>query len=125
MSTEANKAIVRRFFEEAFEQGNLAVLDEILAPNSVSSGPNALPGMPTGPEGAKMTITMYRNAFPHLHFTIDEQVAEGNTVVTRWSSRGTNAGEGGGMPETGRPGTGVGVGVARSEPGQRVEWWGT
>jgi predicted ester cyclase len=125
MSTEANKAIVRRFFEEAFEQGNLAVLDEILAPNSVSSGPNALPGMPTGPEGAKMTITMYRNAFPDLHFTIDEQVAEGNTVVTRWSSRGTNTGELAGMPATGKPTTVVGVGIDRIEHGKIVESWGT
>ena len=124
MSTEANKVIVRRFFEEAFEQGNLAVLDEILAPNSVSSGPNALPGMPTGPEGAKMTITMYRNAFPDLHFTIDEQIAEGNTVVTRWAAHGTHNGELAGVPATGKQATVVGMGVDRIENGKIVESWG-
>ncbi|MEJ2377060.1 MAG: hypothetical protein P8Y71_17170, partial [Pseudolabrys sp.] len=63
MSTEANKAIIRRLFEEAFGQGNLTVLDEIIAPNQVNGGPGALPGMPSGPEGTKMLITAYRNAF--------------------------------------------------------------
>jgi ketosteroid isomerase-like protein len=48
MSTEVNKAIVRRFFKEAFEQGDLAVLDQILAPNQVNSRPGTMPGMPTG-----------------------------------------------------------------------------
>jgi len=72
MSTEANKATIRRFLVEAFGQGNLAVLDEIVAPNHVDTGPGALPGMPSGPEGVKMLITNYRNAFPDLHYTIDE-----------------------------------------------------
>jgi predicted ester cyclase len=79
MSTEANKAIIRCLFEEAFGQGNLAVLDEITAPNQVNGSPGSLPGIPSGPEGTKMLITAYRNAFPDLHFTIDEQIAEGNT----------------------------------------------
>ena len=76
MSTETNKSIVRRLFKEAFEQGNLAVLDEIIAPDQINGGPGALPGMPSGPEGSKMLISAYRNAFPDLHFTIDEQIAE-------------------------------------------------
>lgn len=124
MSTEANKAIARRFLEEAFGQGNLAVVDEIIAPNQANGGPGALPGMPSGPEGAKMLITAYRNAFPNLHFTIDEQVAEGNTVVTRWTARGTNTGELAGMPVTGMPATVVGVGVDHIENGKIVESWG-
>ena len=124
MSTEANKAIARRFLEEAFGQGNLAVVDEIIAPNQANGGPGALPGMPSGPEGAKMLITNYRNAFPDLRFTIDEQVAEGNTVVTRWTAHGTNTGELAGMPATGKPATVVGVGVDRIENGKIVESWG-
>jgi steroid delta-isomerase-like uncharacterized protein len=124
MSTEANKAIIRRLFEEAFEQGNLAVLDEIIAPNQVNGGPSALPGMPSGPEGNKMLITAYRNAFPDLHFTIDEQIAEGNTVVTRWTAHGTHKGELAGLPPTGKPATVVGLGVDRVENGKIVESWG-
>lgn len=124
MSTESNKAIIRRLFKEAFEQGNLAMLDEIIAPNQVNGGPGALPEMPSGPEGTKMLITAYRNAFPDLHFTIDEQIAEGNTVVTRWTAHGTHQGELAGLPATGKPAAVVGLGVDRVENGKIVESWG-
>jgi steroid delta-isomerase-like uncharacterized protein len=124
MSTEANKTIARRLLEEAFSQGNLAVLDEIIAPDQANGGPGALPGMPSGPEGVRMLVTTYRTAFPDLHFTIDEQIAEGNTVVTRWTGRGTHNGELAGMPATGRPTTVVGVVVDRVENGKIVESWG-
>jgi steroid delta-isomerase-like uncharacterized protein len=124
MSTEANKAIIRRLFEEAFGQGNLAVLDEIIAPDQVNRGPGALPGMPSGPEGSKMLITAYRNAFPDLHFTIDQQIAEGDTIVTRWTAHGTHNGEFAGIPPTGKTATVVGMGVDRVENGKIVESWG-
>ena len=124
MSTEANKAVIRRFLMEAFGQGNLAVVDEIVASNQVSAGPSALPGIPPGPEGNKMLITAYRNAFPDIHFTIDEQIAEGNTVVTRWTAHGTHNGELAGLPPTGKPATVVGIGVDRVENGKIVESWG-
>ena len=100
------------------------MLDEIISPNHVDGGPGALPGIPSGPEGTKMLITAYRNAFPDIHFTIDEQVAEGNTVVTRWTGQGTHNGELAGMPATGMPATVVGVGVDRIENGKIVESWG-
>jgi steroid delta-isomerase-like uncharacterized protein len=124
MPTETNKAIIRRFFEEAFGKGNLAVVDEIVAPDQVNGGPGALPGMPNGPEGSKMLIKAYRNAFPDLHFTIDEQIVEGNTVVTRWSAHGTHTGELAGIPATGKRTTVVGLGVDRVENGKIVESWG-
>jgi steroid delta-isomerase-like uncharacterized protein len=124
MSTEQNKAIVRRIFEEAFGQGNLAVLDEIIAPDQVNGGPGALPEMPPGPEGNKMLITAYRNAFPDLHFTVDEQIAEGNMVVTRWTAHGTHNGELAGIPPTGKRATVVGMGVDRVENGKIVASWG-
>ena len=124
MSTETNKAIVRRFIVEAFSDGNLAVLDEIVAPDQVNGGPGALPGIPPGPEGNKMLITNYRNAFPDLRFTIDEQIAEGNTVVTRWTAHGTHSGEFAGIPPTGKPATVVGMGVDRIENGKIVASWG-
>ena len=59
MSTESNKAIARRFLEEVFGQGKLAVADEIVALDHVDHGPGALPGMPPGPEGSKMLVTVY------------------------------------------------------------------
>ena len=124
MSTEQNKAIARRFLEEVFGQGKLAVADEIVAPDHVDHGPSTLPGMPTGPEGSKMVVTIYRNAFPDIHFTIDEQIAEGDKVVTRWTGRGTHKGELAGIPATGKSATVTGVGVDRIVNGKIVESWG-
>jgi len=124
MSTEQNKAISRRFLVEVFGQGKLSVADEIVAADHVDHGPSTLPGMPTGPEGSKMVVTIYRNAFPDIHFTIDEQIAEGDKVVTRWTGRGTHKGELAGIPATGKSATVTGVGVDRIVNGKIVESWG-
>ena len=124
MSTEANKAISRRFLEEIFGQGKLAVADEIIAPNHVDSGPGTLPGLPPGPEGSKQFVTVYRNAFPDVQFTIDEQIAEGDKVVTRWTAHGTHQGELAGIPPTGKSSTVTGMGVDRIMNGKIVESWG-
>ncbi len=98
MLSETNKTVSRRFFEEVFGKGKLNVLDEIIAKDHVNSGPGALPELPTGPEGTKKLVTVYRNAFPDVHFTIDEQIAEGDKVVTRWTADGTHQGRTGGHP---------------------------
>ena len=124
MSTESNKAIARRFLEEVFGQGKLAVADEIVAPDHVDHGPGALPGMPPGPEGSKMLVMGYRNAFPDIHFKIDEQIAEGDKVVTRWTGHGTHKGELAGIPATGKSATVTGMGVDRIVNGKIVESWG-
>ena len=124
MSTEANKAIARRFFDEIFGQGKLAVIDEIVAPGHVDTGPGSFPGLPPGPEGSKMFVTAYRNAFPDVHFTIDEQVAEGDKVVTRWTAHGTHKGDLAGMPPTGKAATVTGITINRIAGGKIVESWG-
>jgi predicted ester cyclase len=124
MSTEANKAISRRFLKEIFSQGNLAVADEIIAPGHVNSGPGTLPGLPPGPEGSKQLITVYRNAFPDVQFTLDEQIAEGDKVVTRFTAHGTHKGELAGIPPTGKSSTVTGMSVDRIVNGKIVESWG-
>ena len=124
MSIESNKAVARRFLEEVFGQGNLAVADEIVAPDHVDHGPGTPPGLPSGPEGTKMFVTVYRNAFPDIRFTIDEQVAEGDKVVTRWTGSGTHKGELAGIPPTGKSATVTGIGVDRIVNGKIVESWG-
>ena len=124
MLSETNKTVSRRFFDEVFSKGKLNVLDEIVAKDHVNKGPGTLPGLPTGPEGAKQLITVYRNAFPDLHFTIDEQIAEGDKVVTRWTAHGTNKGELLGMPATDRSSTVTGMAVDRIANGKIAESWG-
>ena len=124
MSSETNKTVSRRFFEEVFGKGNLNVLDEIIAKDQVNSGPGTLPGLPNGPEGAKQLVTVYRNAFPDVRFTIDEQIAEGEKVVTRWTAHGTHRGELQGIPATGKSSTVTGIAVDRIVNGKIAESWG-
>src|SRR3990172_9262709 len=124
MSTDTNKIVSRRFLKEIFGQGKLTVAGEIIAPNHVNSGPGALPGLPPGPEGSKQIVMVYRNAFPDIQFTIDEQIAEGDKVVTRWSAHGTHKGELAGIPPTGKSSTVTGMGVDRIVNGKIVERWG-
>ena len=123
--SEANKAISRRFIEEAFTKGNLAVLDEIVAPGHTNSGPGSIPGLPPGPEGSKQIVSVYRNAFPDLKLTVNDVIAEGDKVVTRWTGTGTHKGElPGGIPATGKTSTVTGMGIDRIVNGKIVESWG-
>jgi steroid delta-isomerase-like uncharacterized protein len=97
---QENKATARRFYEELFNQGKLDAAEEIVTPDFVLHDPN-IPEEPRGPEGLKQFVTMYRNVFPDLNFTIEEQIAEGEKVGTRWVARGTHQGELMGIAPTG------------------------
>lgn len=122
MSTVENKGIMRRYFEEGWNGGNLAVLDEIVAADYVNHNP-FVPGLPAGPEGLKPILAGFRAAFPDLHFDIVGQVAEGDKVVTRWMMRGTHQGEFMGIPATGRMVAAGGVQIERIVDGRIVEHW--
>ncbi len=101
MSTEeANKASFRRAYEELFNQGNLSLVEELVAPDFLNHA--APPGSNRGPESMRQLIRMLRTAFPDLHFTIEELVAEGDTVAGRVIMSGTHQGTFQGMPPTGR-----------------------
>ncbi|HKF80330.1 MAG TPA: ester cyclase [Thermoleophilaceae bacterium] len=120
--SEQNKAVARTFFE-VFETGELDRLDDMVAADAVDHDPYN-PHGDEGLEGMKKTVTMYREAFPDLSFTIDDQIAEGDKVVTRWTGRGTHQGELMGAPATGRTSTVIGIGIDRFEDGMIVEAWG-
>jgi steroid delta-isomerase-like uncharacterized protein len=124
MSAESNKAQSRRFFDEAFGQGKMEVINEIYDTHHVNRGPGSMPGLPDGPEGMRQYVSYYRNAFPDTHFTIDEQIAEGDRVVTRWTAHGTHKGELPGIPVTGKAATVSGMTVDRFANGKIVESWG-
>jgi steroid delta-isomerase-like uncharacterized protein len=103
MSTteETNKAQFRRTYEEMFNQGNLANVDELIAPDCINH--EVPPGMNNrGPESMCQVVTMLRTAFPDLHFTIEELVAEGDTVAARVTLSGTHQGPFIGIAPTGR-----------------------
>jgi steroid delta-isomerase-like uncharacterized protein len=121
MSAEDNKTLVRRVYEEIINKGNLNLADEAFASDYVYRSP----GSPElrGPEGFKQLITMYRNAFPDLHLDLDNLIAEGDTVVSRWTARGTHKGELMGIPPTGKQVTVTGVVISRFAGGKAVEDW--
>jgi predicted ester cyclase len=96
---EENKAIFRRVIDEVFNNKDMSVLPELVSPNYVYHGAF---GDAKGSEGLSEIISAYHNAFPDIHATIDEMVAEGNTVACRISIQGTFKGEMMGMAPTGR-----------------------
>ncbi len=96
MTIEENKALARRWFTEGWNKGNTAVADEIFAPHFL------LNGVEVGPEGPKRNVTRTRTGFPDVTFTIEEQVADADRVVTRWTARGTHLGNFDTIPPTGR-----------------------
>jgi steroid delta-isomerase-like uncharacterized protein len=124
MSSETNKTVSRRFFEEVFSKGKLNLLDELITTDHVNNGPGNPPELPTGIEGTKQLVTLYRNAFPDLRFTVDEQIAEGDKVVTRWTGQGTHKGELLGIPATGKSSTVTGIIIDRLVNGKIAESWG-
>ena len=100
MSTEENKARERRFIEEIVNKGNMAVAPELVAEDFVELDP--LPGQQPGREGLIDIIAMIRTAFPDLHWTIEELVAEGDKVASYNVWRGTHQGVFLGIPPTGK-----------------------
>jgi predicted SnoaL-like aldol condensation-catalyzing enzyme len=91
MSIETNKAIVKRFFEEVFNKRNLALAEEFIAPTYTN---HSSPIQISGPQGAKRTIAAELEAFPDLHTTIEDILAEGDKVVVRCTDRFTNQPDG-------------------------------
>jgi steroid delta-isomerase-like uncharacterized protein len=114
-----HNAVVRRFIEQAFNTGDLAIIDELVTRDYV------LHGVPDvrGPEGMKHFVTMYRTAFPDYVCTVEDQIAEGDKVVTRWTMHGTQQGELMGIPPTSKHVTLPGVVIDRIVNGQFVETW--
>ena len=122
MSTEENKALARRVLEEMFNKGNSDVADELLASDYVDHDP-AMPEDIRSPEGFKQYVGAYRSAFSDLHVEIEDQIAEGDKVVTRWTGNGTHDGELSGIAPTGNRVTLPGMEIVRISGGKLVEGW--
>jgi steroid delta-isomerase-like uncharacterized protein len=122
MSAEQNKVIMRRYFEEAWNKGFLELLDEIVSPDYINHNP-FVPDLPPGPAGLKPIFSGLRSAFPDLQHTLEEQIADGDKVATRWTFRGTHRGELMGIPATGKQVTISGIQIERIAGGKIVEHW--
>src|SRR5918997_832009 len=119
---EVNKATFRRYIEEVQHQGNLEVADEIF--DRYVSHQSDGTTLERGPEDVKRFMGEFRQAFPDFHSVIEDQVAEGDKVVTRWRASGTHQGEFRGIAPTGNRIEVTGIGIFRfSEEGKVVESW--
>lgn len=120
--SEQNKALVRRAVEEVWNGRNFAILSEFVAGDIVIHA--TLPEAEIhGPEGIKQFYGVLHNAFPDLRFTIEDQIAEGDRVVTRWTATGTHTGAFQGLPPTGRQFKLAGIDIDRFAGGKVVECW--
>lgn len=123
MSTDQNKTLVRRFFDEVCNQRKLSVADELFATNHVHHDPQ-IPETGPGPEGMRQLISTYQTAFPDAHWGVDETIAtENDIVVTRWTATGTQKLELQGIPPTGKFVRVQGIWIHRIADNRIVESW--
>jgi predicted ester cyclase len=124
MSLEENEEKARRLMEEAFGQGKVEVIDEVLHSDFVCWDPNSETGEIRGAETIKGEIEYFRQAVPNLTYTVEDQIAEGDKVVTRYRASGTHQGEFFGVPGTGNRVEFTGIQIDRfDESGKMVEEW--
>lgn len=123
---EAHETVVRRYLATVWHQGQVAILEELLASTFVhhtrpliDDGGHAV----HGPEGVRREVTAWRTVFPDLRFTLDALLVAGDTVVVRWTGRGTHQGVFRGLAPTGQAVTWTGISLYRLAQGRIVEQW--
>jgi len=122
--SEENKAVVRRLVEDILNAANLGIVDDLVSPDFVDH--EEFPGLPPGREGLEQSISVFRNAFPDMRITIeDEMVAEGDRVAFHLTWRGTHRGEFMGIAPTERPVEFTSTDIVRVEEGRLAEHWGS
>ena len=119
MSTNDNKSVIRSFIEDVLNQGRLERADDIVIEDFVEFDP--LPGQSQGKEGLKEVIRQLRSAFPDIHWTVDEMLAEDDKVFTRFTWSGTHQGAFLGVPATGRRITVKGMVIDRLVAGRMAD----
>jgi steroid delta-isomerase-like uncharacterized protein len=120
--SEQNKTSVRRLFEEVWNKGHVPVADELFAP-SYTHHDSSTPDVGRGPESEKKRAILYRNAFPDIRFTVEDITAESETVMARWSCRGTHKGDLNGITPTNKQFNITGISVVRFTNGKMIEGW--
>jgi predicted ester cyclase len=121
-ATTRNTEVVRRLFQEAWSEGRLDVLDELVSPAYRSHEPSN-PEPVVGVDGVRDLMREFRSAFPDLSYAVDEQLAERDLVATRWTASGTHLGLLRGLAATGLTATFSGISLDRLDRGVVVEDW--
>ena len=121
MSTEANKALANRVWEEVWHLGNLNLIDEWFTQDFVRHDPGGR--VLRGTDQNRQFIGSLRLSFPDVRYTVDDQIAEGDKVVVRYHFQGTNLGTFQGIPPTGKQITYTGILIYRFADGKIAEQW--
>lgn len=121
MTLDANKALVRRLFEEVFPAGDPSAVRDLVAPGFTDHDP--IPGQPAGLEGIEYVVSTLHTAQPDLQFSIDDLLAEADRVAIRWTLRGTHTGPMLGQPPTGQPVQQTAIVIFRIADSKIVERW--
>jgi steroid delta-isomerase-like uncharacterized protein len=121
--SNANRALIHRWFEEVWNQGREETIDELLSPNGLGYGLGDTDITLKGPAEFKPFVRNLRGSFPDIHITIDDTVVEGDRVVVRIHVDGTHTGNGLGVPPSGRRIRIAGMVEVRISNGQIVEGW--
>lgn len=122
MPAHANKQLVRRFYDEVWQKGNVDVADDVFADDYVRHDLRSTDAAP-GPDGQKQIARAFRAAFPDLRFEVEILIADGDYVAARWTAHGTHSGRWGDVDATGRFVTLSGVNLFRFESGRVAELW--
>lgn len=117
---EQNKKLSRQVFEDVLTEGRLDLLDKLVARDYVGQTPLMTLH---GPDGARQFFNVMRTAFPDCQFIVEDQIAEGDRVATRWTGKGTHNGEFMGVPPTGEQVELNGIAIFRIADGKFVEGW--
>jgi steroid delta-isomerase-like uncharacterized protein len=117
-----NKALAQRFVDEAINKGDLSMVDSYTLDKVIDH--QAQPGQPAGREGLKTWLKGFRAAFPDIHYTVQDAIAEGDKVVQRMTARGTMKGDFMGMPASGKTATWEEIHITRFANGMVAEHWG-
>ncbi len=122
-ATDPNRDLVERFYEEGFNQGNVAVIDEVFAVEFNNHSLSAGPSWASGRELYRREIAAFRDAFPDLRITVDDWILDGDKVVARVTWTGTHRGDLPGAPASGNRFEASGIYIYRVSDGKIVESW--
>ena len=122
MSEQSNRELIVRHFDEVFNRGNLAFVEEAYTENAIIHDA-ILPNVPAGPGGIRRYVRTYGEPVPDIHFEVQELIADGDTMAAQWIASGTQVGTLLGLPSTGRRVEASGVSVYRMEEGRIAEAW--
>ena len=120
MTTETNKAIIRRYYDDVHNHGNVPLLTELTHADYVEHNP--FPGHGQGLAGLQQRVELLQRAFRGA-FTIEDMIAEGEKVVVRWTGRVVQHGEFLGIPPTGKSATYSGIDIFTLRDGRMAEHW--